>query len=24
VYDHTMVELGDSLEAPNIGIITEG
>jgi hypothetical protein len=23
VYDHTMVELGDSLEAPNIGIITE-
>lgn len=24
VYDRTMVELGDSLEAPNIGIITEG
>jgi hypothetical protein len=24
VYDHTMVELGDSLETPNIGIITEG
>ena len=24
VYDRTMVELGDSLETPNIGIITEG
>ena len=24
VYDRTIVELGDSLEAPNIGIITEG
>ena len=24
VYDRTVVELGDSLEAPNIGIITEG
>jgi len=24
VYDLTMVELGDSLEAPNIGVITEG
>ena len=24
VYNHTMVELGDSLETPNIGIITEG
>jgi hypothetical protein len=24
VYDRTMVELGDSLEMPNIGIITEG
>lgn len=24
VYDRTMVELGDSLEEPNIGIITEG
>lgn len=24
VYDRTIVELGDSLEAPNIGVITEG
>lgn len=24
VYDRTMVELGDSLEEPNIGVITEG
>ena len=24
VYDRTIVELGDSLEEPSIGIITEG
>ena len=24
VYDRTIVELGDSLEAPNLGVITEG
>lgn len=24
VYDRTMVELGDSLETPSIGILTEG